>query len=292
MRHVFHTGIFLLLLLATVFSCTERIEVDVDASFARLVVEATLTTDTMAHSVRLTTTSDYFYNQRAPAVHGAIVEVSDGLDTWIFAESPSEAGYYYSDPGFHGIPGNKYTLEISNVDINGDGNPELYTASSLLNPVNPVDSIRLNYFDSFFSGYEVRIYAWDSPREDFYAFKVLKNGILLTDTLTELIVQNDVFFNGNYTYGIPSQFLNGEKPDEQVHEGDTITFELNGITREYYHYIIEAQSQVFPQIPLFSGPPANISSNISNNAIGFFAVYSISRSSVVATAEVIEGGSK
>ena len=165
----------------------------------------------------------------------------------------------------------------------------MYTASSRLNPVNPLDSISLNYFDSFFTGYEVRIYAWDSPRKDFYAFKVLKNGILLTDTLTELIVQNDVFFNGNYTYGIPSQFLNDDKPDEQVHEGDTITFELDGITEEYYHYIIEAQSQVFPQIPLFSGPPANISSNISDGAIGFFAAYSIARSSVIATGSVIRG---
>ena len=81
--------------------------------------------------------------------------------------------------------------------------------------------------------------------------------------------------------------LNDDKPDEHVYLGDTITFELNGITEEYYNYVIEAQSQIFPQTPLFSGPPANVSSNISNNAIGFFAAYSVARSSVIATEDVL-----
>ena len=289
MKSIYRATVITLLVIS-VSTCTERIEVEVGSTFTRLVVEASVSTDTLAHMVRLSTTSDYFHNKQAPAVTGAIVVISDGLNMYVFNESQSQPGYYYSDPDFHGIPDNTYTLEIRNVDIDRDGNPEQYKASSRMNPVNPLDSIQIEYLSSFFSGYQVRVYAWDSPRKDFYAFKVHKNGILLTDTLSELIVQDDEFFNGNYTYGIPSQFLSDEKPDEHVRLGDTITFELNGITEEYYHYIIEAQSQIFPQIPLFSGPPANIRSNISNNAIGFFVAYSISRSSTVATEDVIGGG--
>jgi len=74
------------------------------------------------------------------------------------------------------------------------------------------------------------------------------------------------------------------------YQGDTITFEINGITEDYYNYIVEAQSQVFPQTPLFSGPPANIRTNIDNGAIGFFAVYSVKFSSTIATADVVNGG--
>ncbi len=291
MRQPLQISILICLVLAF-SSCTERIDVQVDSSFTRLVVEGAVTTDTMPHVIRLSTTSDYFHNQIAPSVSGAVIEVSDGEELFLFTESETRPGYYYSDSDFHGVPGKTYILEIREVDIDSDGIKEIYTASSRLNPANPVDSVKLEYFDSFFSGYEVNIYAWDSPKVDFYAFKVLKNKKLLTDTLSELLVQNDEFFNGNYTNGITSQFLNDDKPDEKVFVGDTITFELNGITEEYYHYVIEAQSQIYPQTPLFSGPPANISSNISGEAIGFFTAYSVQRCSTIATEDVVGGGSR
>jgi hypothetical protein len=284
---IFKAAVLILLPWIFLSNCTEIIEVEVDSTYTRLVVEASISTDTLSHLIRLSTTSDYFNNQPAPAVSGARVEITDGESIFVFTESDIQPGYYYSDPALHGIAGKTYTLDIGDVDIDQDGNSEHYTAVSKLNYTNPLDSIEIEYFSSFFSGYQVKVYAWDSPNEDYYAFKVYKNGVLLTDTLSELIVQDDAFFNGNYTYGIPSQFLSDSKPEERVRLGDTITFELNGITEEYYHYVIEAQSQIFPQTPLFSGPPANIRSNISNGAIGFFTAYSVRRSSVVATIDVM-----
>jgi predicted RNA-binding protein with TRAM domain len=200
-------------------------------------------------------------------------------------------GMYFTPSDYHGIEGKTYTLHIRDVDIDGDGQDEEYSASSDLNPVNPVDSIKLRYWDHYgLTGYEVQVYAWDSPQPDWYSFKVHKNGILLTDTLYEIIVENDEFFNGNYTYGITSQFLSNDKPEEVLEIGDTITFEINGITEDYYNFIIEAQSQVFTQTPLFSGPPANIRTNLDNGAIGFFAAYSAKYSSTIATADVVDGG--
>jgi hypothetical protein len=281
------------LLAVSLWSCTERIEVKVDSTYTRLVVEGYVTTDTAAHWVRLSTTSDYFYNRPSPQVSGASVSIDDGERTYYLAESDSLPGTYYTDPGFYGIPGRTYTLKILDVDIDGDGVGEEYTASSALNPVNPIDSISLRYFDAFgVTGYEVQVYAWDPPKRDWYAFRVRKNGVLLTDTLYELIVQNDDFFNGNYTYGITSQFLSNDKPDEVVKVGDTVTFEINGITEDYYHFIMEAQSQIFGQSPLFSGPPANIRSNLDNGAIGYFTAYSVRTSSTVATEDVVGGGNR
>jgi len=274
----------------TVFSwnCTERINVEVDSGFARLVVEGYVTTDTVPHWVRLSTTSDYFYNQKAPAVRAANVSIVDGERLYTLTESDTEPGTYYTSANFHGIPGRTYTLNIDGVDIDGDGTTEEYSASSMLNPVNPIDSIKLRQFNAFGQkGYEVQVYAWDSPQTDWYAFKVIRNRKLLTDTLYEMIVQNDEFFNGNYTNGITSQFLSLDKPDEILEVGDTVTFEINGITEDYYNYVIEAQSQIFSQTPLFSGPPANIRTNMDNGAIGFFTAYALHRSSVLATSEIV-----
>ena len=112
----------------------------------------------------------------------------------------------------------------------------------------------------------------------------------MTDTLYEISLTDDEFFNGNYTYGITSQFLSNDKAEEVLEVGDTVTFEINGVTKDYYNYIIEAQSAVFGQTPMFSGPPANVRTNLDNNAIGYFAAYSANYSSTIATADIIGGG--
>jgi hypothetical protein len=271
-----------LLLFICLSHCTERIEIEVDSSYTRLVVEGYINTDTIQHSVRLTKSSDYFYNQPAPYLSDAIVTISDGDSTIFLSESQDHPGTYLTHPGYYGVPGKTYTLEISHVDIDNDGVFEEYTASSELRQTNKVDSIQLEPLTGDnFNIFQILVFALDPPAKDFYAFKVLKNRILVTDTLSELIIQDDIFFNGNYIYGAPSQFLDQNEQDEVVHSGDTITFEINGITEEYYKFIMEAQSETFYQTPLFSGPPANISSNISNGAIGFFTAYSINRCSIV-----------
>ncbi len=272
----------LFLILTFLWCCTERIDIEVDSTYTRLVVEGYVTTDTMQHQVRLTKTSDYFYNQSTSPVSGALVRIDDGHTFFKLNEEPDIPGVYVTSGDFHGIPGKTYTLMISQVDINDDGQTEEYSANSELHPVNSVDSIKLELLESIhYSIYQVKVYAQDPPEKNFYAFKVYKNGKLITDSLSNLIVQDDVFFNGNYTYGIPSQFLDQQKEDEKVNPGDIITFELNGITEEYYNFILEAQSEIFYQTPLFSGPSANISTNISNGAIGFFTAYSIDRCSTV-----------
>jgi len=275
--------IFVLILMILLLGrCTERIDIEVDSTYTRLVVEGYITTDTMQHTVRLTKTSDYFFNMPAPPVTGAIVEIDDGSSVFTLTETMENPGQYFTSSDFHGIPGKRYNLLISQVDINEDGIMEEYSASSELYQVNSIDSITLELMEStHFSFYQVRVYAWDPPIKNFYAFKVYKNGVLLTDSLANLIIQDDVYFNGNYTYGIPSQFLDQQREDERIIPGDTVTFELNGITEEYYRFVIETQSEIFYHTPLFSGPPANISTNLSNGAIGFFTAYSIERCSTV-----------
>ena len=73
--------LLLLLLLPAAWQCTERIDVEVGSTYTRLVVEGAVTTDTTVHSVRLSLTSDYFYNQPAPPVSGASVFIDDGEQT-------------------------------------------------------------------------------------------------------------------------------------------------------------------------------------------------------------------
>jgi len=247
------------------------------------VVFGEITTDTTKHKIELKRSANYFFNQPAEGISGAIVEISVEDRSLLLRENPDRPGTYETPADFYGEPGKTYNLSISGVDINEDGITEDYVASSYMPVINPIDSITLKYTaNSFFSGWEIQVWTYDpADINNFYVFKALINKKLVTDTLTELVVQNDDLFNGNYTYGITSQFLLESKEDEKLFPGDTVTFEANSITEDYYNFLIEAQSESFGQTPLFSGPPANISSNISNGALGFFTAYSITRSSKI-----------
>ena len=125
------------------------------------------------------------------------------------------------------------------------------------------------------------LYSENRPEtEDFYLFKVYKNGVLYTDSLSNYSTAEDRFFNGKDINGPVVQYFDEEK-GEIVEEGDTITLEMAGITKEYYDFIEAVFTETSEKIPLFSGPSANVKGNISNGALGFFAVMEVSRSTSI-----------
>jgi len=269
------TAISLILILLA--GCTERIDIELDSSYTRLSVEGYITSDTMAHWVRLTTTTDYYNTTPPPPVLGATVEIDDGMDIITLTEYDSMPGYYYTPADYFGVPGRTYNLNILlNEKINDENH---YTATSEMNPVAPIDSITLVYNPNF-EGWEVRIYAFDPPTEDYYSFQIYKNGILQSDTINEVSITDDRFFNGSYLPGVPAYFMRGD--DVNLVPGDVITLKMGGITKDFFTFIDELRNETFRfRNPLFSGPPANIISNISGDAVGYFTAYSVSYSSTI-----------
>jgi len=272
-------NIFGLLILALVaISCTEQIEIELDSTYDRVVVEGHITTDTTTHWVRLTQSRDYYSDDPVPTISNAVVKLSDGSETLQLTENPDRPGYYETTPDFYGIPGTTYELDI-NLEEEVGGQNE-FSSTCDLNPVGPIDSIQVVYNDDW-EGYEVRIFAWEPPSIDFYIFQVLKNNILLTDTIDEYWISDDRFFNGNYTNGIMVGFLDIESEEEAPLPGDKITLKMSGITEDYFNFILQLQDQTFEyRNPLFSGPPANVISYIEEGT-GFFAAYSTTYSSVI-----------
>ena len=80
-------------------------------------------------------------------------------------------------------------------------------------------------------------------------------------------------------------FLSDDDPEEAVQPGDTITFELQSITQNYYNFVVDAQLEIAGNNPLFSGPSSNVRSNIDNDGKGIFTASSIQRVSVVIPGE-------
>jgi hypothetical protein len=267
------TGILLLPIM--IFSCTERIDIKLDDSLTRLVVDGAITTDTMAHTVILSKTSSYYYNQPVIFVTGARVSISDGEITFDLTEK--SPGIYRTSPASYGVAGHKYTINIKLKSPIGGYTD--YSASSILNPITPLDSIGLEFHKGWSKNglWEVKCYVQEPPTTDFYRFLISKNDKMLTDSLYEWFVTDDKFFNGNYTNGAAIGYLEQSSPEQGLLGGDTVKAEVNSIGKEYANFLWEAQSELWGSNPLFTGPRANVKGNIDNGAIGFFAAYSIDR---------------
>jgi len=274
----FTYGLILLLVAIGLGSCTEIVDIELDSTYRRLVVYGEITTDSVFHQVELSTSSDYFLNEPSPKVSGALVELEFENRQITLEENDTLPGTYLIPDAFRGVPGETYGLTIRQVDIDQDGVDEVYQAESTMPGGMLLDSINLTYFKSSFgSGYQVLMYALDPPSREWYNFKLWKNSDLLTDTLIKYSVQPDDFFNGIYIFGLPVGFLSDEDPREALVEGDTVTFELNSIDQNYYNFVVDAQLEIFGNNPLFSGPPANVRSNVKEGGQGVFTAYSIQR---------------
>lgn len=272
--------ILAIILLADVFAgCTERIDIHLDDSYIRLVVEGAITTDTMSHYIILKQSTSYFYTQPAPMISGAEVSISDGNKKYDLKEV--KPGIYCTEPTVYGIEGNVYTLNIRLAEELGGYTD--YTASSTLRTVNPLDSVSLVYHPDWSETgfWEIRAFFLDSGGKDYYRFIISKNNKQVTDTLDEWFVSDDMFLNGNYSYDTPVAFLDQSIEDQKLKSGDTILVEMNGISKDYAEFLWEAQSEIMGSNPLFGGPPANVKGNVNNGAIGFFAAYSVRRASTI-----------
>jgi hypothetical protein len=247
-------------------------DITLDHSAAKIVVEGSVTNELKHQSIRLTQSTDYFYNDHSPAVSGATVIVTDGSNSYKFNES--EPGMYYSESAFAGVPGNTYELNITYES-------KTYTASSTMQVVVPIDSIGLEkaslpiepgvILDQNKSYYNILLYCQEpGATENYYMMDAYKNGKLITDTINKKNITDDLMYNGSYIYGVKSLQIVSDP-------GDTIMFQLSSIDRQYCLFLVALRESGMNGSP-FTGPASNAVGNISNGALGYFYTAAVSKS--------------
>ena len=262
-------------------SCTERIDVELDDTYTRLVVDGQLTGDsTETHTIILTESTSYFYNQPPPPVTNANVSVK-GDDGSSILLSEQDPGIYLLPEGFKSKIGVNYSLDID-LEKEIDGHIK-YTASSSTPSIGDTVYIGLQYQPDWGEKgyYVVQCYYWDPLGPNWYMFDIYKNDTLLTDTISEKQVVDDTFYDGGFTNGIGVGYLDQSRKDQVLKPGDVISFRASSITEGYANFVWEVQDEVSFSTPLFSGPPANVVGNLSDGAIGYFTSYSVLFASMV-----------
>jgi hypothetical protein len=267
---------------ASLTSCTETIDIELDETYTRLVIDGQITTDTMAHAIRLSQSASYFSNTEPPAVSGAELLLDNGSQQLVLTEIPIGSGRYFTPENYFGQPGNTYTLNISLPEEIGESTN--YQAQNTLATTEfRLDSIMLEYREPF-GFWMVMLYAYDPPTTDFYRLDAFRNGEILTDTAYRTSISDDRLFNGNNTNGSTVMFLY----EDEVQLGDTISLRMGAISKAYYEFLFELRNESGFSNPLFGGPPANITSNLQDDGLGFFGTMKTARTDLIITEALLE----
>lgn len=273
--------------------CSEEVDVHTRSmDRAYLVVEAMLTDRAdRPQTVLLTESIDFFEDEKPPVVTGAEVSVSDGVGTYRYTESPSGSGRYVGPEGFHGAPGNTYTLSIDAV-VGGKRN-HYEAVSTMEKPGFEVQAVDYMYLgatnpqaDSLWS---VAVWGQDSPETNYYYVSAQLNEAVFPLGLS--LVMDDKYFNGQKVVCFPITTLYQTEGTRRqygdcgkyLETGDVFTLNVYSVPQEYFtFYMGFVSSSVGAAIPMLQSQPANCPTNVTGgDAVGYFVACSSSSASVV-----------
>ena len=259
---------FLSLLLS---SCETTVDLDLEQGEPRLAVEAIVTDQPDLNYVKLSRSAPYAKGIEPEPVTQAEVLLTDsqGRSTPFVHYA---GGEYKPAAGFKGEVGKTYTLTIKT-----DG--QAYTATSTLNAVAALDKMSFLYSDGRhdelgrMEGYYLSVAFQEIPKvKNYYKLEIVLNGKFYQKNAGDILILDDKFYDGSYLgdLDIPTKFAHG----------DSLNVRLLSLNPEAYHFY-EALSHTHRQGGPFGRNPANLPTNISNGAVGFFSASAVSFRSVV-----------
>jgi hypothetical protein len=254
-----------------------------DNAAPRLVITGYITTDTMPHVISVSQTIGYFGHEDIKTFSDAIVKINE---VRLFSMGN---GQYSTHALFVGVPGQNYVLDVE-LDYDGNGVPEHYTAQATVPTMHILDSVSLRLISSSTADepvWSVFAHFQDQPGLNTYGAHLYINDIQYTDRIQRYYVNvfGETTAEGQYIH-FPVFFLWKELNWDDgipmyLYTGDTITFELNVLNRAYYDFLRAAKREINGGNPVFTGPPANVPGNISGGALGIFGAYTVSRKFVI-----------
>ena len=260
--------LLLFILFGAISSCEEVIQVDLNESDPKLVIEASinlLEDGTSNAYVKITRTYPYF-DVEVPYVLNAEVRITDDLGE-LFPFVYLENGKYVGDL----IPemGRVYNLEVV---VDG----EAFTASQQLYSVANLDFVEQNN-EGGFSGEDIELKAFFTDPEgvqNFYFFEGLSDKGDLRDAFY------DNFFDGNVFFGYYSV--------EDISPGDEVVFNLFGVDEAFYNFMFTLLQQTGANNNgPFETQPATVRGNIINETnsedfpLGYFRISEVSTLSYI-----------
>ena len=258
-----NTPYIIILIFSLIFiSCEERYELEIDELERSLVVFGEFTTDTTIHYISLSISGNYSGTNNFETVSNATVKINN----FILTENDTILGLYETQNNIFAIERQEYTLYISDIDIDNDGENEIYFAKSTVAELPKPDSINL-FYEPERDFWQVLYFALDPPAKNYYLFKKYNNQQVSQD-ISEWDIFDDNTMNGIYWYGLPTlHYLT-------ISNNEEITIQVSSISEEYFMFIQNIKEIAEVGQPIFGAVPGNIT-NLSSGAVGFFSAHSV-----------------
>jgi hypothetical protein len=254
-------------------ACDKPYVIDASGHGSKIVIEGLLTNRPGGQYVKLTRTADFYNSGGAPRITTASVIVNDDLgNEFPFQHKADSAGYYFPVLAFVGEIGRTYHLTVV---VDG----QTFEAEDKLVSVIPIDKLEYEIDkeeqedpeeeDKF---YEILVFAKE-PQEtkDYYLFKFYRNDSLKFDSDTDIYYSDDELLAEN---------IDGVESPNYYGIGDVAKVEAYSLSRSGYIFYSDLQQLLNNDGGLFSSPPANCRTNLSNGAIGFFQVSALNSSEI------------
>ncbi|SKB41132.1 protein of unknown function [Salegentibacter holothuriorum] len=241
--------LFILFLTLSLASCEEVIDLDLEESEPRLVIDASiiwyLNTEGNQQQITLSNTTGFYEDEIEPVTEAQVTIQADNGEEFIFEHK--EQGIYTNN-NFKPSLEENYTLKISYQE-------EIYTASSSFVPVPGIDFIEQNDEGGFTrEDLEIEPFFTDPEgEENFYLFTFRDFSI----SKLSLEIYEDEFTDGNQVSATYS--------DEDLASGDEVFVTMEGISEAFYNYLFILRSQGGDNGGgPFQSQPATVKGNIVN----------------------------
>ncbi len=252
---------FLVLLIATFSACKKVINVDLNSSSPRYVVQGNVTDVPGVYTVTITKTISFDQDNVFPTVSGATVVITDITAGTVDTLAETLPGNYTTHI-LTGTPGHTYKLYVNAAS-------NVFTASSTMPAHITLDSLYTQA--SRFGGTHPQLVpVYTDPaligiNYHYYHFMEYKNDTASAD----IIVRNDALINGK----VINQPINGDG----ITTGDSIAVYLECIDSAVYQYYSTLQQTANQS----SATPANPLTNLTGGALGYFSAHTSSVRSLI-----------
>lgn len=244
-------------------SCTEVIELDLEDTQPRLVIEGAIDDQGGSYAVKISETLNFDAPNSWPMVSGAQVIMSEegGLSDTL---QESSAGMY-TGHRLRGVPGRAYRLQVWVDGV-------LHSARSVMPLPVALDTTYVQ-LSAVQGGQELTpVVVFDDPagQPNFYFFSVNRNGAQLPGFFT---LNDELRDGGRVTRPLRSAGLNIER-------GDTLRVEMQCVDPAVYAYFY-VLGQAAGQGLSASPTPANPTGNFDTGALGYFSAHTASAQTIV-----------
>ncbi len=265
--------IFLIIIAIFSNSCIDIIDLDLDTTEPRIVIEAILDATDSTCTVTATFTNDFYDSTENEIVSNLDITLTKNNNEKIILTQNPE-GKYFAD-NIIAEKNDEFRLSV----IDSSGTEYLATAITpsyprsvaipgfgqipFLTVFSQIPNENATYTDSLGNVKKIMfalVYWLDKPdEENYYRFKVYENSKYINDSYNFIDDQTSMS-EDTMQMGLSSFFI----------EGDTVQVELLSINKATYEYFQQVMDVQFSGIN--STTPYNPKGNFSNEALGYFCI--------------------